>query len=357
MNNKENPTEPELRVLPEGEEPVRLGEEEAVSAGGHKNVEVLQPDVEARLNAKSFEPDVADILDVEEEVVDSEAAWGDAGKKAAPLGWFVLAGLVVCGLGLWAVVSVFKAQPVHKEVEEEKKELSVDILKENKEVRDTLDKMKGCARGYLMAQSVEEKLSYVRHPERIKPMMEGYYQKHEIKQEDFRQFERIRSMGLSSLSFVYCQVKLLDGKKRNLLLEQVDDGSFRVDWESDVCYLPVEWREYVKGEMTESVVMRVYIKRDHFHAYEFRDEKLYESYMLTTRDADDHLFGFVEKGSRVAMDIDRFVKRVEEHGSENPEPLMLRLRFPKDTRSKKCVWIDAMIEPRWTYVKSPEDQE
>jgi hypothetical protein len=35
---------------------------------------------------------------------------------------------------------------------------------------------------------------------------------------------------------------------------------------------------------------------------------------------------------------------------------MLLLRFPEATRSKKCVWIDQMIAPRWTYVKSPDSE-
>lgn len=367
--NEDNPNKPELRVLPKERELERLESPDSsermrpakpvdsakmLGKAAVENVEMLHPDHKARLNTKSLEPDVAEILEHEEVETDSEAGWGGAMKKAPPLGWFVLAGIVICSLVMWAAVTVYRAQPDLVEVEEGKKHLFIDKIKEIKEVRQTLNSMKSCVSGYLTAKTVDDKLTYVRHPERVKPLMEEYYQRNELIKEDFRQFERIRSMGLESLSFVFGQVELLNGKKHKLLLEQLEDGTFRVDWESDVCYLPVPWDKYVDESPVEAMVMRVYIKRDTFYAYEFRDEDLYDCYQLTARDSDDHVFGFVKKGSDVAMDIKRFFKRTEEQGSQAREPVMLVLRFPEETHSKKCVWIDRMIAPRWTYVKSPD---
>ncbi len=356
--NEQEPKEPELRVLPQEDKPARLGAGEEAPRGSSSHVEVLQPGARSRSGgARSFEPDVADILDHEEDRVDSEVLWGAGVKKAPPLGWLVLAGMVVFGLALWAMFSVFTAQSDLKEVEEVKKEMSVDLIKESKEVRRTLASMQECVRGYLMAASIEEKLRYVRHADRVKPMMEKYYRTHAMKPEGFRNFERIRSMGLESLSFVFGQVELNNGNKHKLLLEQLEDGSFKVDWESDVCYLPIAWGEYLEKGPTEPVVMRVYIKRDHFYAYEFKDENRLDSYQLTTRDSDDHLFGFVEKDSTVGLDVRRFLKKVEDQGGGAREPLMLQLRFPENSHSRKCVWIEALVAPRWTYAKSPDSEE
>lgn len=356
--NEQEPKKPELHVLPEVGKPARLEAGEAAPRGSSAPVEVLQPAARSRSGgARSFEPDVADILEHEKECVDSEVMWGSGVKKAPPLGWLVLAGSAVFGLALWAMFSVFTAQPDLREVEQGKKEMSVDLIKESKEVRQTLTSMQACVRGYLIAASVEEKLRYVRHADRVRPMMERYYRTHAMKPEGFRNFERIRSMGLESLSFVYGQVELNNGDKHKLLLEQLEDGSFKVDWESDVCYLPVAWDDYLENGPTEPVVMRVYIKRDHFYAYEFKDEDRLDSYQLTTRDSDDHLFGFVEKDSEVGLDIRRFLKKFEEQGGGEGEPLMLRLRFPENSHSRKCVWIDALVAPRWTYAKSPDPEE
>jgi len=337
---EQEPKEPMVRVLPQEGQATRI-----------------EPDAKSRLDVKYFEPDVSEILGRDEVEVNLEAVWGSEVKKAPPLGWFVLAGIILSGLALWAVVNVFKAQTQLDEAVEEKKELAVDYVKEKEEVRHTLDLMRSCVHGYLMAKNVEEKLLYVRHSNRVKPLMESYYENHSMEQKDFRHFERIRSMGLESLSFVYGKVELSSGKKHQLLLEQLEDGTFRVDWESDVCYLPVDWGEYLATSPTKPLVMRVYIKRDHFYAYEFRDEARFDSYQLTTRDSDDHLFGFVEKGSDLAMDINRLIKRGEKNGGDSTESLMLLLRFPENSRSKKCVWIDRLIAPRWTYVRSPEVKE
>jgi len=354
---EQDPKEPTLRVLPQEGQSRRLEPSAGEAVPQGERIDVLKPDEKSRLEAKLFEPDLSEILGRDVVEVDSEAACGSEMKKAPPLGWLVLAGLIVCGLALWGVVTVYKPQPRHREVVEEKKELEVDYAKEKKAVRHTLDQMKECVRGYLTAKSVEEKLLYVRHSSRVKPLMESYYKNHSMEQKDFRHFERIHSMDLDGLSFVYGKVGLLSGENHELLLEQLEDGIFRVDWESDVCYLPVEWDDYLETSPTKLLEMRVYIKPDHFYAYEFRDEARFDSYKLTTRDSDDHLFAFVEKKSEVAADIKRFIKRSEGDEADSTKPLILQIRFPEDSHSKKCVWIDRLIAPRWTYVRSPESKE
>ncbi|MBT8035968.1 MAG: hypothetical protein KJO21_00355 [Verrucomicrobiae bacterium] len=355
---EQEPNEQELRELFEELEPARLEVLDEVPGNMAEDVEILKPVASEQTKARSFEPDVTGILDQDEGNIDSEALWGGHEKKSLPMGWFVLGGVAVLGLAGWAVMNVFEAQPSLKGAVDEMREMEVDSIKEMKEVRQTLDLMQDCVLGYLMATSVEEKLPYVRHPDRVKPMMQAFYKGKEMTPKSFRGFERIRSIGLENQSFVYGQVDLLDGGKYRILLEQLDDGTFRVDWESDVCYLPVAWNEYLEKSPPAPVVMRVFIKRDNFYAYEFRDEDRFDCYQLTTRDSDDHLFGFVEKDSRVAMDISHFLKRIEDYAEDtpdpDPEPLMLRLRFPENSHSKKCVWIDTMVAPRWTYVKSPE---
>lgn len=356
--SKKPSTNPKLRVLEEQERlvvPVET-EEPAVTEGD--SVVVLQPDKDARHDAKTFKPDVADILDSNEEEIDTEAEWGMSQRKAPPLGWFVLAGIVVVGLALWAVLSVFKAQPELEVVDREKENLEVRRAKEALEVKKTLEAMEEAAEGYLGATTVDEMLPYVRHPARVEPLMRQYYQTHSIQPSGFERFERTRSLGLESYSFVRGEVVLADGGSKQLLFQQLGDQRFAVDWEADVCYQPIPWKKYISDRSVEPVEMRVLLKQDHFYAYEFRNEQEFDCYRLTAKGHDDHLFGYTRKGSKEAMALGTYVEKNGLHvNGAKPQPLILKIRFPKSKISKKCVWIDQLVEPRWVYIKDPNEEE
>lgn len=334
----------QIKLIEEDNQPVQLRIAE--------EVEVLTTDQKELSKIKTQDPCVSAIITDDDEAEDLEEAWGEK-KRNLPSGWLILTALVILGLSSWAMYSVFKAQPTTQQKDNEKKDLLVDLNKENEEVKLTLLNMEDRVRGYLSAPDLETMLQYVRHPDRVKPLMEHYYQSHDITPGEFEQFKRIRSMGLESLSFVYGRVSLTDGTARKVLIEQLSDGSFKVDWESDVCYLPMVWSDYIKQTPAEPMDMRVHVTPDHFYAFEFRDESKYQCYKITTRDSDEHLFGYVKKGSRAAIDIKQLIEKRKFNGGGTKEPMTLRLVFPSDSHSKRCVIIDSMLAPRWTYVTAP----
>lgn len=345
---EEAENEVQLKVVDEEMNPVKLRVLE--------DAKRLNPDAMARVKAKTHDPQVSTIIESDDEEEDNiilEQAWGSK-KRSVPIGWSVLATLIICAVGGWAVLNLFKAQPGIEAATQAKNEVTLNYEKEDKEVKKTLNLMESSVRGYLSAENVDELLPFVRHPERVKPLMEHYYQTHEIHPGEFRHFKRIRSMGMDSLSFVYGRVALQDDSSRKMLIEQLEDGSFRVDWESDVCYLPMNWEKYISEQPSQPMDMRVTVTPDHFYAYEFRDESLLTCYKIKTRDSEEHLFGFVKKGSSQAIDIHKIISKSLEYGGGREEPMILRLRFTKGTSSKRCVWIDAVLEPRWTYVNAPK---
>lgn len=352
---KTSSEKPKIIVLNKKDQPLKIIEE-PVRLKIVPEITVLERDNEARALAKIQESDVSEIMDQPEEMVDLEEAWGEP-KKSLPIGWFILAALIACGLGGWATMSLFDAQPQIEAADEEKQEILIDLEKEEKEVKQTLGKMEDCVREYLAADTIEKMLPYVRHSDRVKPLMEHYYQTHTIQPGAFQHFKRIRSMGMGGQSFVYGRMELNDGTSRKVLIEQLNDGTFKVDWESDVCYLPMKWDQYIEKHPAEPIDMRVQVIPDNFYAYEFRDESQFDCYKITTLNADEHLFGFVVKGSPTAIDIEKIISKAQEFTADKPQPMILRLRFPKNSASKRCVWIDQMLSSRWTYVNPPEKRK
>lgn len=345
------PQPPELRVLDGQDDAPPGGDATKLRAGAPEDVEVLRPDRKARLDAKAFRPDVSDILGEAEEEADAEEKWGSGTRKMPPLGWLVLAGILVTGLALWAVVSVYKAQPALDSVAQEKDDLERARAEETAEAKETLAAMERALEGYLAASTVDEKIRYVRQPERVGPLMRAYYSEHPLNASHYARLERMRALGLESFAFAYVQVVLADGSRKNLVLQQMSRDSFAVDWETEVCYQPMDWGDYLRQRPPGAVEMRVKMRPDNFHAYEFRDEEQFDCYRLTARGHEKHLFGFVRRDSKVAKDLAGFVEANELslEGAE-PQPLLLRIRFPEGSPSRNCVWIEELVAPRWLVV-------
>lgn len=389
MNEEPSENKPEIKIIDDTEDPIQLKMREGAQTSASDKEASKQDETEDPILLKIMEgPEVSVSLDLDEEgnskllkIMNGPEAFNPAHtksnipeiseilnqpedqtvlgqneeeeKKSTPMGWFSLIAIVFSALAVWAVFSMFEAQPEIQATVDQKQEIMEKLNKENKVVRQTLDGMKKSVSGYLAATSIETLLSHVRHPDRVRPLIEHYYQNHSFQPGEFRNFARIRSMGIENKSFVYGKVDMKDGSSRKLLIEQLENGQFKVDWESDVCYLPMDWNQYLDQRPAEALDMRVKVTPDHFYAYEFRDESRYQCYKIHTRGNDRHLFGYVEKGSRAAIDIQNLITKSLQHGGGREEPMMLRLRFPKSTSSKHSVLIEAMIAPRWTFITKP----
>lgn len=323
------------------------------------------------------------------------------------LGWVVLIGLIICGVGSWAIYDIFQVRKegvIKREMwlagEQQREKLKAkvaeeaEVVKEAKDAQDTRDMlvdMQDCVRDYLAAGSVEAMIPLVRHPERVESLMKEYYKSHKRWRMKFKRFDKIRSVSMGSQSFVYILAVVEIGSSKPLMLEQLEDKSFRVDWESEVIYQPMPWSEYLLKRPLMPMDMRVKVQLDNFYGFAFRESERYQCYKLTSIGSDDHLFGYVERSSQVAKKIEGLLQRLagktpsEKDGSvkvdggfekvdespsldqfggigpfdvaeitQRPEPMILRIRFLRDDPSKRCVMIEALLAERWLYINSPE---
>lgn len=345
----------------------------------------------AALKLKTNNPQKSDLEKVEMQKHDTEDDWKGS-KMVAPIGWFVLVALVICGVGGWAIYDVMQAREVTQELIFEKKLLLVEKEKDAQVVRDLLGEMQRCVSGYLAAGSVDAMLPFVRHPERVGPLMLEFYKTNKRWRRRFKRFEHIRALSMGSRSFVYVLAEAEEGAEQNLFLEQLTDGSFRVDWESEVIYQPMPWKDYLMKRPLAPLDMRVLVETDDFYGFVFRDPKRYQCYKLTAAGGDGYLYGYVERGSQVALEMeelltllgsssevsdvqlelalieedegiidkvglsDEFFQEGEEVAAKakaKAEAMILRLRFLQDDPSKRCVMIESLVAQRWMYEVSP----
>ncbi|NWK57279.1 hypothetical protein HW115_16775 [Verrucomicrobiaceae bacterium N1E253] len=346
------------------------------------------------LKLSAPKPNLSQILDKEEMLSDDvEDRWEEQ-RFVVPMGWFVLLGIAICAVGIWAVYGVFQAETSPEQSNAAKHAIALAKEQDDLEARETLEAMQECVTSYLAAGSVDAMLPWVRHPDRVGPLMRDYYRTHKRWRTRFDRFERIRSVSFGKRPFVYVQAVVEKGKPRHLFLEQVAPARFLVDWESEVIYQPMAWKEYVKKRPLTPMHMRVRVQKDDFYTHAFRDRTRYQCYKLTSLGSDDYLFGYIERGSDLeermesflmrlagktedqklmgesetdeedteedeedllaAIDIDLSLDAEPELEEEKPEAMILSLRFLRDDESKRGVLIDALVSERWLYADPPE---
>jgi hypothetical protein len=134
------------------------------------------------------------------------------------------------------------------------------------------------------------------------------------------------------------------------LLETDGQAGVLVDWETAVCYQPMDWDEYVVSRPAGTTMdFRVYLEPDMFFSHEFSDATQWDCYRLTALGAEEPLFGFVRKGSDTA---ERLRQRFQTHGPQ-ATAMVLRLSLPVGLTSRRGVVIDRVLSERWIYVEPP----
>lgn len=301
----------------------------------------------------AFVPDIARQPEDEELYLRRDDDQDKRRWRVPALGWFVFAGLLI-GV-IIVVLKIFLHEPPSPEEQSNalQQELAEPGQGELKQVRSTLERMNDCTREYLGATDIGQKLAHARHPRRVKPLMEQYYKNHPMAAQQFHQFETYRAVVIDNGHFVLGSVVMADGSKQDLLLEQLQSGSFKVDWESDVCYQAMPWEEFIIKRPAEPLVMRVIASPDNFYAYGF-DEERYDCFQLTTRGSDDYVFGYTLKGGEASIAMRTLFLQARKLTTRAAEPVTLVLRFPEDSRSNRCVHIDRMMAPRWIFVNEQE---
>ncbi|MDB4740606.1 hypothetical protein OAF87_02180 [Akkermansiaceae bacterium] len=352
--------EPQLRVIPE-EEPAEVVRLEEVSESEPKD---LSKKVKARedrefLNTMMSESSEADL---DQKVVNTDEEWMKrvpAGNSTAvPMGWFVLVIGVMALIVSWAAYQLVFAEkevvvdvdsntpsgleaPLGREVEE----------KERIEAASTYDAIESQLGAYFSATTIEEKLKYVRHPERVEPLMRDYYSRHKIIPKEYKSIVEFHIVSLDNRPFTALSVETKDeSKKLAVLVEKTPEGS-KFDWESEVAYQPMSLDEFMEKRPTEAMDFRVYATADRYYAYEFQDEQKWLCYRLSERDGEGYLFGYFSR------EQEEVVEKVM--GSLSPtrkiaKPLVLRLRFRPNGKGPRSVLIEKVVAERWAYSTDPQ---
>lgn len=360
------PEKVELRLLEEDTKPdtsyVRLGKdavevvedlppvrlETVVSQGRHAAGR-------EEIKKRSKEPDLRSLIEMDTPAPSEPWETKQAEGQGFPWGWVAL---IACFFGaaiIWSLVNVNSAEEQRKDLNQDSLAILEKDNHEEIEAIELIDTLDGVVRDFFDARSVDEMLRFVRHPERVRPLMENYYGEEAPEPRRVLQVNSLEPLTIGKRAdFWMVSCDLNNQVRVPLLLEVFSGKEAKVDWETFVCYQPMAWDEFARTRPAGYTGdFRVYVQKDNFHSHEFADSEYYDCYRLTALDSEQALYGYVKRETALASRMAELT--AVETGS--PLAMILRLHLPEGLHSTRGVYVLELVSPRWMFVEDPGIKE
>lgn len=311
----------------------------------------LEPSDRKKMKVRSAEADMTE-RNLEDEIGDLEEEWTEAGvARRIPLGWILLVASVFVAAVVWSLLQVAESEERSEVLRVETETALEQEEQEELDARETIATIKEVAEKFYAAVTIEEMLPLVRHPSRVKSLMEDYYSRYPMEPDRVILVSGLEPVTIGNHGgFWVVQTTRESGDEGVLLVEAKSKKEAKADWESCVRYQPIDWTDFVinrPGDYTGD--FRVYAERDNFFSHEFADSEKYDCFRLTVLESDEVLFGYTLKNGSDAEQIDKII-------DENPNgkaPMILKLHIPENINSRSGVLIRELVIQRWMFTKSP----
>ena len=274
-----------------------------------------------------------------------EKQWGSESWKILP-GWVMLFSLLVLSALGYAVYLLTNMSEYEDQKIEAGKAQVDEYAIETARAETLVKTIDTTVRQYLAAETLAEKLRYVRHADVMKMRMETYYASHPLTPAKCRVVTDYSPLTVGTKTFWRVVAPVGNGQGEAILVEQLSDTEVKVDWESHVHYQPMEWDRYAAEKPTAAMEFRVDPEPAFHYQGEFLDEQRWACYRLKEKSSDLSLFGFVLRGSAAHT-------LIEQRLAEGGKTMILRLQFATAIKLTDTVVIDKVISPEVCRIDPP----
>ncbi|MCX8496471.1 MAG: hypothetical protein ORN51_09855 [Akkermansiaceae bacterium] len=282
-----------------------------------------------------------------------EQSWASESdqEKNIPWAWFALIALILAAGLAWSLSLINSSSPKIEEQQNAASSIYQKNLTEEQEAERLVSQIENASRNFLKASSIDEMIPFIRHAERVTPLMRTFYASNPIDHLQVKNLTQLQPVTLDERA-IFWQVSFETGPEKitSLLVEVLKSGEVKIDWETYAHYQPMDWDVFAKKRPAGSTFeFRVYIEPDNFYSYEFKNSNVWNCYKLTALGKEETLFGYVKAGSETAETL---AKLVAENSNQKVAGA-LRIHIPIGIESKLGVVIEKVIAPRWIYLDSP----
>lgn len=117
--------------------------------------------------------------------------------------------------------------------------------------------IEAAVRGFFEARTVEEKLAFCRDPQRVRPLMEDYARREKPSRHTWESLGFTLPVDEPGFRLGYVQANFSDAPPMSLIIEEMENGAFRVDWESSVRYEELAWDDFLRIKPAQPKLFRV----------------------------------------------------------------------------------------------------
>jgi len=203
------------------------------------------------------------------------------------------------------------------------------------------------AEAFISADSIEEKLKWVRNPDDIRTRIKLY-----PTEAVSGSATEIIPMGVaSSTNHVFARflAKLTGDSKRLLCVIPTDDGP-KVDWDAYARYTSAPWVNILDGS-AQSAEVRVFLQPGYYYVHSYRDDSVWLCYQASSPDLELPLYFYASKDSKRG----KLLSANFPVGTRGPIRMTLSISSEKDTHKNRQFTIDRVHAFGW--VRSEKDIE
>ena len=110
---------------------------------------------------------------------------------------------------------------------------------------------------FFSATSIDEKVAFVRDPQRVKPLMVSYYSRAPMPQYRWRGVGKMVRVEEPGYRFGFVQALFEDSTPASIVIEETSEGRYLVDWEGLVRYGELSWTDFMRMKPIEPKLLRV----------------------------------------------------------------------------------------------------
>lgn len=116
-------------------------------------------------------------------------------------------------------------------------------------------------RSFFESKTIDEMLTHVRNPERIRSLMVDYYKRHQMPSFTWARIGDINPIQEPGYRMAYVQAQFVGADPVYVIVEEDHEGAIRVDWESSVRYGEIAWQEFLQSKPDQPKLLRVLASR------------------------------------------------------------------------------------------------
>lgn len=162
------------------------------------------------------------------------------------------------------------------------------------------------AESFTKAATDEERLKWVRNPERAAPLMATFFHDGPGAHEKILGVTHMGPASNGTYSFQRFQVRMDDGGQRLLCIVLTDRGG-KVDFECYARHGSTTWDEILEGK-AEKAVVRVFLKWGTYYNYGFADDTKWQNFSANSPDVDRSLDFYVPRGLEMEKSLAAITK-------------------------------------------------